>query len=323
MTSIYLFFNFSSSVKKKRTRKLSNESNSSLGNSSDSETDLNVSKTSDNGLDENFLEDLEQLSVVNNNDHEFKVIESKKKNSEEDQNNSVIASFFNDPKKFTSVKPQQSEGSKKFSKLSQRERKKLLLLQENEEKSVNSNDQQTDKKSTWNGWGFNSNSSSTNGGTSVVSPIHSSPSLATIMQSERDSNSKSTKNSSNGTISSNIPKRSRKSSWRSLSFNENDVQVMANSPPNNPWKVTPQPVVENKFSQNFHEILQEESVQSQNLTRAKSKSFQVTQLEETAIQELKTFYNVDNVFDEYLTVERVDQGIMATPIWHKNKNKTG
>ena len=69
----------------------------------------------------------------------------------------------------------------------------------------------------------------------------------------------------------------------------------------------------------MQEILHEESMQSQNLSRTKSKAFHVTQLEESAIQELRTFYNVDNVFDEFITVDRVEQGVLATPIWRKRK----
>ena len=104
---------------------------------------------------------------------------------------------------------------------------------------------------------------------------------------------------------------------------------MATSPPN-PWKIIPQQQsrqIEQNQSEiisSFHEILREENEQSQNLTRARSKPFNVTQLEESAIQELQTFYNVDSVFDEFITVERVDQGVLATPVWNrKRKPSTG
>ena len=66
-------------------------------------------------------------------------------------------------------------------------------------------------------------------------------------------------------------------------------------------------------------LLQEECVQSQNLTKAKSKPFHVTQLEEKAMSELRAFYNADNVFDEFITVERVDKRVLATPVWKKSK----
>ena len=66
-------------------------------------------------------------------------------------------------------------------------------------------------------------------------------------------------------------------------------------------------------------LSQEECVQSQNLTKAKSKPFHVTQLEEKAMSELRAFYNADNVFDEFITVERVDKRVLATPVWKKSK----
>ena len=166
------------------------------------------------------------------------------------------------------------------------------------------------------------------------------------MQIEEKSNSggKSNKNSYNrsnsqqhnqnqtqqmGSISS---KRTRKPSWKSLSFTDEPMtsptgaaSIMATSPPN-PWKIIPQPRQIEQKSEivgSFQEILREENEQSQNLTRARSKPFNVTQLEESAIQELKTFYNVDSVFDEFITVERVEQGVLATPIWRKRKPSTG
>ena len=65
---------------------------------------------------------------------------------------------------------------------------------------------------------------------------------------------------------------------------------------------------------------QEECVQSQNLTKAQSKPFHITQMEEKAMSDLRAFYNADNVFDEFITVERVDKRVLATPVWKKTKN---
>ena len=318
--------------RKKRTRKLSTEStNSSSG--TDSETDvLNVSKTSDNiEVEEDILNDLEQLSLSNNDN--FTLIESKGGPRVEN----VIESFFNDPKKFTNKLPSAAalnssttESSKKFNKLSQRERKRL---QSEDQKLLTKQSfalDHEDHKPKWTGWGSITSKSPAAAvvvsSTSISSP--ESPSLASIMQNERESKAhnissvkskNSNSNSPNGIGTTN--KRTRKSSWRSLSFSDNEpsgsaaLASMATSP--NPWKTLPPPRVEKQ--QSLQEILHEESMQSQNLSRTKSKAFHVTQLEESAIQELRTFYNVDNVFDEFITVDRVEQGVLATPIWQKRK----
>ena len=320
--------------RKKRSRKLSTEStNSSSG--TDSETDvLNVSKTSDNiEVEEDILNDLEQLSLSNNDN--FTLIESKGGPRVEN----VIESFFNDPKKFTNKLPaaalnsSTTESSKKFNKLSQKERKRL---QSEDQKLLTKQSfalDHEDHKPKWTGWGITSKSPAAAvvvSSTSNSSP--ESPSLASIMQNERESKAhnissvkskNSNANSPNGIGTTN--KRTRKSSWRSLNFSDNEPSgcaalggsaAMATSPPN-PWKPLPPPRVEKQ--QSLQEILHEESMQSQNLSRTKSKAFHVTQLEESAIQELRTFYNVDNVFDEFITVDRVEQGVLATPIWRKRK----
>ncbi len=70
----------------------------------------------------------------------------------------------------------------------------------------------------------------------------------------------------------------------------------------------------------LHEILQEESQQSLNLSRAQAKPFHVTQIEEKAMAELRAFYNADQVFDEFIIVQRVEEHkVLATPIWNRNK----
>lgn len=59
-----------------------------------------------------------------------------------------------------------------------------------------------------------------------------------------------------------------------------------------------------KAENSFSKILEEERKQKEYFNKMKSKSLLLTQLEETAIAELKRFYNVDDVFDEYIEVER-------------------
>ena len=137
-----------SSGRKKRARKLSTGSNSSNGQSSDSETDnVQHQQTLDHRLyrasqyveeaeaEIDILEDLEQLNVKTTNDayddddddSAFIIIESKS-----GAKDNVIESFFNDPKKFTKSPPRlqssavdsSSSSFKKFNKLSQKERKK-------------------------------------------------------------------------------------------------------------------------------------------------------------------------------------------------------
>uniref|UniRef100_A0A182Y6E7 BTB domain-containing protein n=1 Tax=Anopheles stephensi TaxID=30069 RepID=A0A182Y6E7_ANOST len=54
----------------------------------------------------------------------------------------------------------------------------------------------------------------------------------------------------------------------------------------------------------FNEILKEERLQKQYFEKIKSKSLVHTQIEEQAIEELRAFYNVEQVFDETITIER-------------------
>ncbi|KFB49169.1 AGAP009939-PA-like protein [Anopheles sinensis] len=54
----------------------------------------------------------------------------------------------------------------------------------------------------------------------------------------------------------------------------------------------------------FNEILADERRTKQYYEKIKSKSLVLTQIEERAIEELRAFYNVDQVFDESITVER-------------------
>lgn len=54
----------------------------------------------------------------------------------------------------------------------------------------------------------------------------------------------------------------------------------------------------------FSKILNEERKQKEYFDKLKSKSLLSTQMEEAAIAELKKFYNVENVFDELIDIER-------------------
>ncbi|KAH8233465.1 hypothetical protein KR026_008461 [Drosophila bipectinata] len=57
-------------------------------------------------------------------------------------------------------------------------------------------------------------------------------------------------------------------------------------------------------TQNFSKILADERRQRESYERMRNKSLVHTQIEETAIAELKEFYNVDNIDDEKITIAR-------------------
>lgn len=64
------------------------------------------------------------------------------------------------------------------------------------------------------------------------------------------------------------------------------------------------PTASIKSNDSFTKILKDERKQKEYYNKMKSKSLLLTQIEESAIDELKKFYNVDNVFDEYIEIER-------------------
>lgn len=64
------------------------------------------------------------------------------------------------------------------------------------------------------------------------------------------------------------------------------------------------PMASIKSNDSFTKILHDERKQKEYYNKMRSKSLLLTQIEETAIDELKRFYNIDNVFDEYIEIER-------------------
>ncbi|XP_023296811.2 inhibitor of Bruton tyrosine kinase [Lucilia cuprina] len=69
----------------------------------------------------------------------------------------------------------------------------------------------------------------------------------------------------------------------------------------------------------FSQILAEEKRQREYYERTKHKSLVLTQIEEQAIAELKEFYNVDNVTDEIITIQRKSiQPTINFAIWQRN-----
>ncbi|XP_055837019.1 inhibitor of Bruton tyrosine kinase [Episyrphus balteatus] len=70
---------------------------------------------------------------------------------------------------------------------------------------------------------------------------------------------------------------------------------------------------------NFTKILQDEKKQREYVDRMRNKSLVLTQIEETAITELRQFYNVDNAADEIITIERKQRPVtMNFAIWQRN-----
>uniref|UniRef100_A0A336KSV8 CSON014850 protein n=1 Tax=Culicoides sonorensis TaxID=179676 RepID=A0A336KSV8_CULSO len=74
----------------------------------------------------------------------------------------------------------------------------------------------------------------------------------------------------------------------------------------------------------FDSIMQNEREKKQYFEKIKTKSLVLTQLEEKAIEELKEFYNVDNIFDETITIERrrmtcEEQNQVNVAKWYQDK----
>lgn len=69
----------------------------------------------------------------------------------------------------------------------------------------------------------------------------------------------------------------------------------------------------------FTKILQHERKEREYYEKLRSKSLVLTQVEETAIDELKSFYNVDNVYDEAIRVERAShiKPTMNFAVWRR------
>ncbi len=307
----------SNSSKKRRSRKLSTGSNSSLTASDSENENLNKSRTEDQDDEySDLLNDMENLEVKNNDKQEpWTEAKSSAKNDHKNSED-LISSFFSDPSKFkTASTPVKSE-TKKFTKMSQKERKKQQQMLQSQN-SVPETASEAVVTSNWSGWGKPPTAKDTSNGVNN--------SFASIMESEaKDSLPKSA--SKSPASSSGMTKRTRKPSWKSLSFDEaggapNAGQLATSPPITNPWKKLP-PVEHHNVKDNpsdMKQILQEEAVQSHNLVRAQSKPLYVTQIEEEAIEQLKKFYNVDQVFDESITVDRVEQRVMATPVWKRFK----
>jgi len=128
-------------------------------------------------------------------------------------------------------------------------------------------------------------------------------------------------------------KTEKKTSWKKIDLNSSIEKPKTATPTKtgNPWKIPTSPPNNNSVSfsslesplktsdESFHQIMKDDVRQKENLYKAQSKPLYVTQIEEQAIEELKAFYNVDNITDEIITVARVETGAVAAPVWRKFK----
>lgn len=77
-------------------------------------------------------------------------------------------------------------------------------------------------------------------------------------------------------------------------------------------------------SYSFMNIQKDEKKERAYFEKLKTKSFVLTQIEETAIDELKKFYNIEKVFDESIQIDRVlhkVQSNMNFAVWHQKQQQ--
>ena len=90
-------------------------------------------------------------------------------------------------------------------------------------------------------------------------------------------------------------------------WNMNNVELKSPEDLPDPFKIkkkvslpSPKPSAE----RNFSSIIRDERKDKSNYEKIMSKSLILTQIEEKAIQELSEFYNIDNIFDEHISISR-------------------
>nr|CAI5845111.1 unnamed protein product [Callosobruchus analis] len=90
----------------------------------------------------------------------------------------------------------------------------------------------------------------------------------------------------------------------------------AQEPVKNPWKTIPD--ITDSISpkkSTINDIISDERKQKENLVKITSKLLVFTQMEDKAIEELHKFYNTENVTEEIISIERVNIGAVAAPVW--------
>lgn len=120
--------------------------------------------------------------------------------------------------------------------------------------------------------------------------------------------------------------RKRLSSESSLNAVEPCSPILSESP-KNPWKICTEftnvsPIGSPSTPATMDSIIIDEKRQKENFVKMKTKLLVHTQMEDKAIEDLQKFYNVDSVFDEIVSISRVQIGSVASPVWvHLNKIK--
>ena len=248
-----------------------------------------------------------------NEELDFDIEEKQESDIDTSKENSPVKEIPNEDKnlfaELLNKKPVQTDinrnEKKKLGRISQKERKRLS--REAAEVSSVTEDDVSPSKSSWSGWAANASSPS-------------SSSLVDIMKLE----SKSPSNQTNDK-----PKFSKKTSWRKVDLGGNNLDGPPSTSPSpvktNPWNLSPissEPAVVSTIFDapeptDMQTIMSNDARESENLIKAKSKPFHITQIEEKAIAELGNFYNVANCKDETITITRVNKGTIATPIWKK------
>lgn len=234
---------------------------------------------------------------------------------------------------------------KKFPKLSQKERKRLqsassCLDSNNSPATVNGAEEV--KTTAWVGWATPGKK-----GAAVVVGADSdevaTPSLTAIMQVEAMMTRPGGEVVRQRRTSDSDPKPAetpvKKSAWKQLDWSsvEREAAVSTasqspkvSSPPANPWG-RHQPAASSSSSspqlvspagqpanRSFAEIMAQDAKEKEVLHKVRSKPLHLTQIEEKAIEELKRFYSSHHLH-EIITVERVERGVAATPVWQKQK----
>ena len=242
--------------------------------------------------------------------------------------------------------------------MSQKERKRLSL--EQLQMTDNRNDEveqpgEEHERPKWLGWGVKNATLDKSAEENKDVSKHD-PSLSEIMLGQKSTESPLVvkmmpKSAQLGKMKPIVNKKPK--SWRTLDFEEHSSGMMdikpAPMPSVNPWHTTPvtkdssegnsfihqwsrrrssddeqqNANIANTIKHNtsFKDIMHEEIIQKEHLYRAQSKPLTVTQLEEQAIEELKVFYNMENTFDEFITVERANTSVLATPVWNPKRKQ--
>jgi len=306
-----------------RVRKTSMES---TGSGSENEEDTDVNADIENNFDKLSLVDFE----IEEKDEEAggNICPSSPAKTKQPDKSYFSSLLSQSPSQSSKPSPTNVSKPEKKGRLSQKERKRLTLELETSKSSEDIPAPQTaTPKLGWLGWGATPEKNMSN-----------SPSLAEIMKMECKPSIEDRKVTTpqSGHIAKSPTetdkKSEKKTSWKKIELGEEiKPKPCTQSPPSlsntNPWNIPNSPIpANNNFLRNdvdslkkesFEQIMKEDVRQKENLYKAESKPLSVTQIEERAIEELRVFYNAENVTDEVITVSRVPSASMAPPIWKR------